>query len=98
MGLPRVLKQTQIGQQRCRISAADGELEEQSTPAMEPLMLVPSRKPVRRRIALRCIRRSRFRDVLGDGPTIDCPDAYSCASYIANKHSKAVAKPFQVCP
>ena len=51
-------------------------------------MLVPSKKPVRRRIALRCIRRSRFRDVLGDGPTTDCPDAYNFASYNRYTHSK----------
>ena len=49
-------------------------------------MAVPSRNPVRRRIALRCIRRSRFKDVLGDGPTRDCPDAYSFASCNGNMH------------
>ena len=52
------------------------------TPAMEPLMLVPSRKPVRRRMALRCMRRSRFSEVLGDMPTMDCPAAHSFASCV----------------
>ena len=56
---------------------------------MEPFMVVPSRNPVRRRMALRCIRRSRFKDVLGDGPTTDCPDAYSLASCNGNARSEA---------
>ena len=43
-------------------------------------MLVPSRNPVRRRMALRCMRRSRFSEVLGDMPTMDCPAAHSFAS------------------
>ena len=50
-------------------------------PAREPLMWVPSRKPVRRRMALRCFRRSEpLKDVLGEGPTRDCPDANNLAS------------------
>lgn len=43
-------------------------------PAIVPLSAAPaSMKPVRRRMALRCISRSRFSDALGDMPPIDTP-------------------------
>lgn len=61
-------------------------------------MFVPSKKPVRRRMALRCIRRSLFRDVLGDGPTKDCPDANSFASCTGHAHCEEYGEALTLLP
>lgn len=54
-------------------------------------MAVPvSMKPVRRRMALRCSRRSRFRLVLGDIPVMLTPVAHSFASCHASIAASAI--------